>query len=62
MCIQIRSIEMTERLNNHIDFEIQIEIKSDASKRFSYGFDVSNTNFFKQEFEENGLRIFDFYI
>ena len=31
-------------------------MKSDNGKRFSYGFDVSNTNFFKQEFEENKSR------
>lgn len=38
------------------NFEIQIEMKSDGSKRFSYGFDISNSNFFKQEFEENKSR------
>ena len=38
------------------NFEVQIEMKSDSGKRFSYGFDISNTNFFKQEFEENKSR------
>ena len=38
------------------NFEIQLEMKSDSGKRLSYGFDVSNTNFFKQEFGENKSR------
>ena len=57
---EYKDFDETRTQNRYIiepeNFEIQIEIKSDAGKRFSYGFDVSNTNFFKQEFEENKSR------
>ena len=57
---EYKDFDETRTQNRYIiepeNFEIQIEIKSNDSKRFSYGFDVSNTNFFKQEFEENKSR------